>query len=55
MDLVHKLQARLVCVPEGITFKLPIENVPKIMMVTGQEKINNIPQELKGILTSLSA
>lgn len=25
------------------------------MIVTGQEKINNIPQELKGILTSLSA
>lgn len=29
LDLVHKLQTRLVCIPEGITFKLPIEKCSK--------------------------
>lgn len=40
----------MVCVPEGITEKNPIDS--KIMMVICQEKINKIHQELKDILTS---
>lgn len=41
-------------ITQGITVKLPVEDVPTIMFMFWQ-KINKIPEELKGIPTSLWA
>lgn len=41
-------------ITQGVTIKLPVEDVPTIMFICWQ-KINKIPEELKDIPTSLWA